>query len=68
MVQMIAGLITYLLLTIYCHETHGEKVSITRVRELRIKIKNEAAMIEEDAQWDPEDAGYDEEDGLYAKT
>ena len=68
MVQMIAGLITYLLLAIYCHETHGEKVSITRVRELRIKIKNEAAMIEEDAQWDPEDAGGDEEGSLYAKT
>jgi len=68
MVQMIAGLITYLLLAIYCHETHGEKVSITRVRELRIKIKNEAAMMDEDAQWDTEDAGYDEGDGLYAKT
>jgi hypothetical protein len=68
MVQMIAGLITYLLLAIYCHETHGEKVSITRVRELRIKIKNEAAMMDEDVQWDPEDAGYDEGGGLYAKT
>jgi hypothetical protein len=68
MVQMIAGLITYLLLAIYCHETHGEKVSITRVRELRIKIKNEAAMMDEDAQWDQEDAVYDEGDGLYAKT
>jgi hypothetical protein len=68
MVQMIAGLITYLLLAIYCHETHGEKVSIKRVRELRIKIKNEAAMMDEDVQWDPEDAGYDEGGGLYAKT
>jgi hypothetical protein len=68
MVQMIAGLITYLLLAIYCHETHGEKVSITRVRELRIKIKNEAAMMEEDVQWDPEDVDYDEGGGLYAKT
>jgi hypothetical protein len=68
MVQMMAGLITYLLLAIYCHETHGEKVSITRVRELRIKIRNEAAMMEENAQWDPEDTGYDEGGGLYAKT
>jgi len=41
MVQILAGLITYLLLAIYCHEQHNEKVSIRRVRELRIKIKNE---------------------------
>lgn len=42
MVQIIAGLITYLLLAIYCHEQYREKVSIKRVRELRIKIQNEA--------------------------
>ena len=42
MVQILAGLITYLLLAIYCHEQHHEKVSIKRVRELRIKIKNES--------------------------
>jgi hypothetical protein len=42
MMQIMAGLITYLLLAIYCHETHNEKVSIKRVRELRIKIRNEA--------------------------
>jgi hypothetical protein len=47
MVQMLAGLITYLLLVIYCHTEYGEKVSIHRVRELRIKIKNEAAMMNE---------------------
>jgi len=41
MVQILAGLITYLLLAIYCHEQHNEKVSIKRVRELRIKIQNE---------------------------
>lgn len=46
MVQMLAGLITYLLLAIYCHEQHREKVSIKRVRELRIKIQNEARMLE----------------------
>lgn len=44
MVQILAGLITYLLLAIYCHEQHNEKVSIKRVRELRIKIRNEAAQ------------------------
>jgi len=34
-------LITYLLLAIYCHEQHNEKVSIKRVRQLRIQIQNE---------------------------
>ncbi len=43
MVQMLAGLITYLLIAIYCRNNFNEKVSIKRVRELRIKIKNEAA-------------------------
>jgi hypothetical protein len=41
MVQMIAGLITYLLLSIYCQKHYQERVSIKRVRELRIKIQNE---------------------------
>ena len=42
MVQILSGLITYLLLAIYCHEQHGEIVSIRRVRELRFQIRNEA--------------------------
>jgi hypothetical protein len=42
MVQILAGLITYLLLSIYCHEQHNEKVSIKRVRQLRNNILNEA--------------------------
>jgi hypothetical protein len=41
MVQILAGLITYLLLAIYCREQHNEKVTIKRVRQLRIKIQNE---------------------------
>lgn len=41
MVQILSGLITYILLAIYCHEQHGEKVSIRRVRQLRIQILNE---------------------------
>jgi hypothetical protein len=49
MVQILAGLITYLLLAIYCHEEYGEKVSIKRVRELRNKIENEAAQRDPDA-------------------
>ncbi len=46
MVQILGGLITYLLLAIYCREEHGEKVSINRVRELRIQIANEAAQFQ----------------------
>lgn len=42
MVQILSGLITYLLLAIYCHEEHGESVSIRRVRQLRNQIRNEA--------------------------
>jgi hypothetical protein len=42
MVQIIAGLITYLLLSIYCQKHYRERVSIKRVRELLIKIQNEA--------------------------
>ena len=41
MAQILGGLITYLLLAMYCHEEHNERVSINRVRELRIKIRNE---------------------------
>lgn len=48
MTQILAGLITYLLLAIYCHEHYREKVSIKRVRELRIRIKNEARILEND--------------------
>jgi len=45
MVQILGGLITYLLLAIYCRQQHGEPVSINRVRELRFKIANEAAEL-----------------------
>jgi len=41
MVQILSGLITYLLLAIYCHNNYQETISIKRVRELRIKIHNE---------------------------
>ena len=50
MVQILAGLITYLLLAIYCHENYQEKVSIKRVRELRIEIQNELRSAGKDAQ------------------
>ena len=41
MTQLLGGLITYLLLAIYCHKNHNEPVSIKRVRDLRIQIQNE---------------------------
>ena len=41
---MLAGLITYLLLIIYCHEQHSEPVNIHRVRQLRNQILNESRM------------------------
>jgi hypothetical protein len=46
MVQILGGLITYLLIAMYCHNNYNEKVSISRVRELRIKIKNEASSFD----------------------
>jgi IS4 transposase len=46
MIQILAGLITYLLLAIYCHEQHSESVSIHRVRQLRNQILNESRMTE----------------------
>jgi hypothetical protein len=46
MVQILGGLITYLLLAIYCRQEHNEPVSINRVRELRNKIANEAAELQ----------------------
>ena len=42
MIQLMAGLITYLLLAIYCQVQFKDKVSIQRVRQLRIAIRNEA--------------------------
>lgn len=44
MVQMLAGLITYILMAIYCKQEHNEPVSIRRVRQLRNQILNESRM------------------------
>jgi len=46
MVQILSGLVTYLLLAIYCHNEFNEKVSIKRVRQLRIQIRNELSGID----------------------
>ena len=54
MVQILSGLITYLMLAIYCHNHCKEKVSIKRVRELRIKIQNELRDSRQKASLDSE--------------
>ncbi len=41
MAQILGGLITYLLMAIYCRREFNENVSIRRVRELRTNIQNE---------------------------
>ena len=48
MVQILAGLITYLLLAIHCHKQFQEKVSIRRVRQLRTAIENELRWLPDD--------------------
>lgn len=42
-VQLMGGLITYLLLAIYCQKEHNEPVSIHRVREFRHQLTRDAA-------------------------
>ena len=66
MVQILAGLITYLLLAIHCHQNHGEPVNIKRVRELRIKIQNELRVAE--ASSNSQILKEQEQQCLHAKT
>jgi IS4 transposase len=65
MIQILSGLITYLLLAIYCHEEHGEKVSIKRVRQLRYHIQNELRALEDQPLVSPEPRPCNQEN-LYA--
>ena len=68
MVQMLAGLITYILLAIYCHSEFGEKVSIRRVRELRIIIRNEARAMETMCEACNDGLNQQHSNPLYANT
>ena len=45
MVQILGGLITYLLMVIYCRKQFNEPVSINRVREIRSSISNDITQI-----------------------
>ncbi len=65
MVQFLSGLITYLLPAIYCHEQHGEDVSIKRVRELRTQILNETRE-SQDVPPDPDDLNSQNPELLHA--
>jgi hypothetical protein len=67
MVQILAGLITYLLLAIYCHEEHNEKVSIRRVRQLRMQIQNELRSAPSNAE-NVHDFKEQNAQSAYAKT
>ncbi len=48
MVQILSGLITYLLLAIYCQREHGQKVTKKLLRRLRHNISNEATFINDE--------------------
>jgi len=41
MVQILSGLITYMLLAIYCHEEFGERVNIRRLRQISLEIQRD---------------------------
>jgi hypothetical protein len=45
LLQLLAGLITYLLLVLYCYQLYGEKPSIQRLRELRRRIRKETGHV-----------------------
>lgn len=60
MVQILGGLISYLLMSIYCREQFNEVVSIERIRELRITIRNELMGIEPTSQSDRADINFKE--------
>jgi hypothetical protein len=68
LVQMLAGLITYILLAMYCQNHYHEKVSIKRLREICINIRNETSIyniLKPGNEWihQPSSAG-----GSYAST
>lgn len=71
MVQILGGLITYLLIAMYCHNNFNERVSIKRVRELRFKIRNEASNFDFftcGTGKDQSNAEKQKKDFAYAKT
>ncbi len=49
LMQILAGLITFLLLAIYCHKQFGKNINIERLRKIRIQIQNELRGTSPDA-------------------
>ncbi len=46
LIQLLGGLITYLLFVLYCYRLYGErKPSIKRLRELRWRIRQEIGQV-----------------------
>jgi hypothetical protein len=68
MVQIIGGLITYLLLAIYCREQFNEEVSIKRVRELRNIILNELSSDQNNIEKTENQIFKEHDKLLHAKT
>lgn len=46
LLQLLAGVITSLLLVLYCHQHYGERPSLRRLREVRWQIRHETAPME----------------------
>ena len=68
MVQLLGGLITYLLMAIYCREQFNEEVSIKRVRELRTIILNELFAGQDEIDKIENQIFKEQGKSLYAKT
>ena len=68
MVQLLGGLITYLLMAIYCREQFNEEVSIKRVRELRTIILNELFNGQDEIDKIEDQIFKEPDKPLYAKT
>jgi hypothetical protein len=68
MAQILGGLITYLLMTIYCLKEFNEKVSVKRVRQIRTAIQNELRTNSNHPSYYEHNVKEQNEKLLYAKT
>jgi hypothetical protein len=70
MVQILGGLITYLLMAKYCREHFDEKVTIKRVRELRTNILHELFHGQDspDTAMEGNNIGKEQRKSFHAKT
>jgi hypothetical protein len=68
MAQILGGLITYLLMTIYCLKEFNEKVSVKRVRQIRTAIQNELRTNSNHPSYYEHNVKEQNKKLLYAKT